>query len=64
MEANPTEDNPGVPLGLPHDPQPAGASVKHVEDVNETPPTHSSNGDDKTGKCPPDSPSMRFTSSL
>ena len=60
MEDHPTEDNPGAPHGLPHDPQPAGAPGKHVEDVDKTPPTHSSNGDAKTAKCPPDSPSMRY----
>ena len=63
MEANPTEDNPGVPHGLPHEPQPAGAQAKDVVDVDKTPPSHISIDDAKTGKCPPDSPSMRFTSS-
>ena len=63
MEDHPTEDNPGVPHGLPHDQQPAGAPGKDFEDVDKTPPSHISTGDAKSGKCPPDSPSMRFASS-
>ena len=52
MEDHPTEDNPGVPLGLPHDPQPAGAPGKQT-DVNADPttlPTHETLADDNTGK--------------
>ena len=64
MEVNPSEDNPGVPHGIPHDQQPAGAPGKDAEYFDPTSPSHISIADDKTGKCPPDSPSMRFMTSL
>ena len=63
MEDNHTKDTPGAPHGLPHDQQPAGAPGKDAEYVDPTSPSHLSNAGDQTGKCPPDSPSMRFTSS-
>ena len=52
MEENPTEDNPGVPHGLPHDPQPAGAPGKQTDDNGDptTLPTHETLADDNTGK--------------